>query len=277
MKSIALSAALACLQALAWGPEGHSIVAEIAQRRLSPEAAAMVEQLLGRGHSLASIASWADNVREERPETRGWHFVDIPLAITRYAAAKVCKKSDKGDCAVAELDRLKNDLRCASGEQKTEALKFAVHLIGDIHQPLHTVDELSGGNGLKVDIFLRGLKCTGTCTPTRSSTNFHAAWDEGLINETVWDWGAYVDRLDAGWLKSSEAMTGIDGGTPAGWVEETHGFARTVWDLRPAGDVLDDTYYRNVLPILDRQLGVAGLRLARFLNEAYASNLCPVQ
>jgi nuclease S1 len=280
MKSVALAAAFACGlvgEAVAWGPEGHSIVAEIAQRRLSPEAAAMVEQLLGRGHSLASVASWADDVREERPETSNWHFVDIPLAVGKYDAAKVCKTSEKGDCAVAEIERLRSELRCASGEQKVEALKFAVHFIGDVHQPLHTVDEAHGGNGIKADIFMRGLTCTGTCTPVRISTNLHAAWDYGLINKAVWAWGSYVDRLEAGWLKSEEAASeGIDGGIPAQWVEESHKLARRVWNERPADDVLDDRYFRDVLPIIDRQLGVAGLRLARFLNTAYASNQCPV-
>src|ERR1700730_13131861 len=154
--------------ALAWGQEGHSIVGEVAQRRLTPEASAMVEQLLGRGHSLASVASWADDIRDERPETYNWHFVDIPIAIGRYDAAKVCKPSDKGDCAVAELDRLKNELRCAAGDKKIDALKFAVHLVGDIHQPLHTVDEARGGNDIQVDIFMRGKTCTGACKTTAS-------------------------------------------------------------------------------------------------------------
>ena len=268
--------------ALAWGQEGHSIVAEVAQRRLSPQASTMVEQLLGRGHSLASVASWADDIRDERPETYNWHFVDIPIAIGRYDPTKVCKPGDKGDCAVAELDRLKGELRCASGDKKIDALKLAVHLVGDIHQPLHTVDEARGGNEIHVDIFMRGKTCTGTCKPTASPSNYHAAWDSDLINKEAWNWGAYVDCLEAGWLKTPEAQnsgqdSGIDGGTPADWVVETHHAAQAVWDLLPANNVLDDGYLRQVLPTLDRQLGVAGLRLARFLNDAYGSSQCPAQ
>jgi hypothetical protein len=119
MRTLALSAAFACAfasHALAWGQEGHSIVAEVAQRRLSPEAARMVERLLGRGHSLASVASWADDVRDMRPETSNWHFVDIPLAAPKYDAARDCKNDPKyGFCIVAELDRLRRELRCATG------------------------------------------------------------------------------------------------------------------------------------------------------------------
>jgi hypothetical protein len=264
--------------ALAWGQEGHSIIAEIAQRRLSADAAAMVAKLLGNGHSLASIASWADDVREGRPETSNWHFVDIPIEVPTYDARRDCKSNDaSGDCIVAELSRLRSDLRCAPAEQQIEALKFAVHFVGDIHQPLHTVNESKGGNDVSVDIYMRGLTCTGTCEPSHLASNFHKAWDVDLIEKTVWDWGAYVDRLESGWLKSAEAQqAGIDGGTFVQWAEETHHVAPVVWDLRPAGNVLDDRYFRDVLPILDRQLGVAGLRLARFLNDAYASNQCPL-
>jgi hypothetical protein len=102
----------------------------------------------------------------------------------------------------------------------------------------------------------------------------------------VWDWGAYVDRLEKTWLATSpEARaedpatnhTAIDKHTFQTWAEETHKAARTVWYLRPADEVLDDRYLRDVLPILDRQLGIAGLRLARLLNAAYASTQCPPQ
>ena len=130
--------------ALAWGPEGHSIIAEIAQRRLSPTAAQLVEKLLGRGHSLASVASWADDARSERPETTNWHFVDVPIAVTQYDPARDCKKSDKGDCIVEELERLRKELRCGPDANKADALKFVVHFIGDIHQPLHTVNGKGG-------------------------------------------------------------------------------------------------------------------------------------
>lgn len=264
------------LRALAWGPEGHSIVAEIAQQRLSPQAAAMVERLLGRGRSLSSVASWADDVRDERKDTAQWHFVDIPVASSQYDSALVCKPTPEGDCVVAELDRLKNDLRCAPTDAgKLEALKFAVHFVGDIHQPLHTIGDEQGGNKVAVAVFLRGLVCSEACR-TPLASNFHAVWDIDLIRATVFDWGAYVDRLEQGWLKGPEAQTkGIDGGTPADWAVETHAAGQTVWNMLAANHVIDDDYFRRALPVVDRQLGVAGLRLARFLNEAYASNVCP--
>ena len=282
MKAIGAAALLLLVSiasAWAWGSDGHAIVAEIAQRRLSDDATRMVERLLGRGHSLASIASWADDVRDKRRNTKQWHFVDIPVDDTRYDPNTECKPSDQGDCVIAELDRLKSELRCAPRvRRKQEALKFAVHFVGDIHQPLHTIAEEVGGNTIPVQVSMRGLKCTGSCQPKPFASNFHAAWDTDLIQATVWDWGAFVDRLEGRWLKSAEARErGIDGGTPSSWALETHAAAKIVWARLPADRVLDDAYYLDVLPVLDRQLGVAGLRLARFLNEAYGSNKCPAK
>jgi nuclease S1 len=289
VRSLALAAALtgALLgPALAWGPEGHSIVAEVAQPRLSGPAAQMVQKLL-KGRSLASIASWADDDRDKDPATAQWHFVDIPLDVVAYDPKRDCKPdAQKGDCIVAELGRLRKDLRCAAGDAQVQALKFAVHFVGDIHQPLHTVLEKTGGNEISVDVFMRGLATSPTDTPKHMPDNFHAAWDADLIRKTVWDWGAYVDRLENGWLATSPDAkaedpatnhTAIDDTTFKNWAEETHKAAPTVWYLRPADDVLDDRYLRDVLPILDRQLGVAGLRLARLLNQAYESTQCPVR
>jgi len=264
------------VQALAWGPEGHSIIAELAQRRLSPRMAAEVGRLLGPGASLASIASWPDDVRDDRPETYRWHFVDLALAEDRYDAAKHCHATEKGDCIVAELERLKTELRCAPTDgAKRDALRYAVHFVGDIHQPLHTVDEGRGGNDIAVEVRLAGAKtCRGGPCPVMSyRSNFHRVWDGALIKATTWSWGAYVDRLESGLLSSPEPI-GADGGTPAEWAEETHRAARYVWGQLPESRVVDDAYYGKILPTLDRQLGLAGLRLARFLNDMQAPAQC---
>jgi hypothetical protein len=283
MRGVAFAALLTCAmtgQAPGWGQEGHSIVAEIAQRRLSDEAAKAVSLLLGEKHSLASVASWADDVRDDRKDTYNWHFVDIPVAQDTYNEPVDCHPKDEatgGDCVVAELNRLRNELRC--GAEKADALRFAVHFVGDIHMPLHTVHERVGGNNIIVDLFARGDICKGSCVPQHTYMKFHAAWDSGLILRRVYDWGRYVDLLETngGWLTSAEAHApGVDGGTPEQWANEAHKIAQAVWAGLPDNSMLDDVYYKKALPVLDRQLGVAGLRLARFLNDAYASNQCPV-
>jgi S1/P1 Nuclease len=164
---------LACLiqlallaQAHAWGPEGHSIVAEIAQRRLSPEAAAKVREILGENASLASIASWADDYRALHLDSAGWHFVNIPLAADDYEESRDCAPSPQGDCVIHELARSLRDLTdpALTPAQRRDALKFVVHLVGDVNQPLHTVGELRGYNDLAVCYFSSQAK--NDCVPT---------------------------------------------------------------------------------------------------------------
>ena len=113
---------------------------------------------------------------------------------------------------------------------------------------------------------MRGKTCTGTCQPSLIHTNLHAAWDVALIDKTVWNWGAYVERLETGWLRSDEA-NGVEAGTPLDWAWESDAAARLVWNAVPPRSVLEDSYYNQILPVLDRQLGRAGLCLARFLKE----------
>ena len=136
-----------------------------AQHQPSPRAAGKVECLLGPGRSLASAGSWADDVRDDRPETYNRHFVDLALAEDRYDAAKHCHASEQGDCIVAGLERLKTELM-ATDHLKRDALRYAVRFVGDIHQPLHTVGEGRGGNDIAVEVRLAGAKtCRGGPCP----------------------------------------------------------------------------------------------------------------
>lgn len=264
--------ALAAGGALAWGPDGHAIVAEVAQRRLGADARGEVERILGPGYSLAAESTWADDVRSDRPQTFKWHFVDIPLAESSYRRARDCAVTPKGDCIVAELGRLRQALHCGSDAERREALRWAVHLVADLHQPLHTVAEEQGGNTLVTDVSIGGLRCP-RCRPAHSAQNLHWLWDTSLIAATAWSWGGYVRRLEAGWLGSHEARDAASGNI-VDWTNETHAVAREVWTWTPENRVIGDDYYRKALPVLDRQLGRAGLRLAAFLDDALAAADC---
>lgn len=267
-----LARVLAAGSALAWGPDGHSIVGEIAQRRLGAHARAQVERLLGAGHSLAAEGSWSDDVRPDRPETFNWHFVDIPLAAAAYDAARDCAATARGDCIVAELARVRRALRCGNDDERREALRWAVHLVADLHQPLHTIAEDRGGNDVKVETRVVGLRCP-RCTVKPAQDNLHWVWDTSLIAATTWNWGAYARRLEQGWLASTEARD-APRGSVVDWTNETHAVARDVWTWLPSDHVIRDDYYRRALPVVDRQLGRAGLRLAVFLDEALGSAAC---
>jgi len=263
-------------QAHAWGPEGHSVVAEIAQRRLSPAASTAVTTILGRGVSLASVAMWADDVRASRPETYNWHFVNISVADSTYDPALDCAPTAKGDCVVAELERLRNELRCAPTDAgKNDALRFAVHFVADVHQPLHTVREKQGGNQVLVAAYIAGATCTGRCTPTPTATNLHAVWDSTILRKAAWDWGTLVEAVE---MNLPQFLQGASPSPePKDWALETHRIAQSVWAATPANGVIDEEYYRMALPIALQQLGRAGTRLAAFLNDAYAATACPVR
>jgi hypothetical protein len=261
-------------QALSWGQEGHSIVAEIAQRRLNPTALQQINRLLGSElpdltgaqFSLASIASWADDYRAaDHNETRNWHFADIPYGSDRYSAARDCVLDPKeGDCIINALARSRAVLADCSkpDSERAMALKFVVHLVGDLHQPLHATTRTNpdtdqgdhGGNGVEVIAF-------------GHPSNLHKVWDSELIMHKVYDWGEYVRLLETRWLPGKD-IAALQAGEPVGWAEEAHRAAQLVaYNLRP-DHVIDEEYYRDAIPVVDRQLALAGVRLARVLNEA---------
>jgi hypothetical protein len=248
-------------QAFGWGQEGHSIIAEIAQRRLDADTLRKVKALLGGEVSMSSIASWADDYRALHPETGGWHFVDIPLDKSAYDPTRDCNP-DKGDCVVHAIARFTAVLSDCSKSlsERSDALKFVVHFVGDIHQPLHDETRFGadgkddhGGNLLPVTFF-------------GQSTNLHSVWDTGIIMHTVFAWGTYVTRLQTGWLNGRD-VSSLAGGTPADWAIDAHKFAQDVAYDVPADGVLANAYYGKALPVIDRQLALGGLRLAHLLKE----------
>jgi hypothetical protein len=248
----------------AWGQEGHSIIAEIADLNLSASAKTHVAALIGQNASLASISSWADDIRDDRPETYNWHFVDIPLNADNYDPNRDCLDSSKGDCAINAIERLRKTLMdpAASLQDKKEALMYLVHFIGDVHQPLHAVGDYRGANDYPVKFFVDPQK------RNKQGTNLHAVWDSGLIRATVWDWGAYVRRLQDNWLPGKDIKQ-LTMGTVVDWTLEAHRVARDVAFKASMNADLGQDYLTLALPTVDRQLATAGLRLARVLNEIF--------
>jgi hypothetical protein len=248
----------------AWGQEGHSIIAEIADLNLSASAKAHIATVLGQNGSLASISSWADDIRDDRPETYNWHFVGIPLNADNYDPNRDCLDSSRGDCAINAIERNRKTLLdpAASPQDKKEALMYLVHFIGDIHQPLHAVGDYRGANDYPVRFFVDPQK------RSKEDTNLHAVWDSGLIRATVWDWGAYVRRLQDSWLPGKDVKQ-LTSGTIVDWTLEAHQAARNVAFKAPINADLGQDYLTASLPTVDRQLATAGLRLAHVLNEIF--------
>lgn len=251
MRRIALTVALlfaAINVAFAWRASGHSIIGEIAQRRLAPLTLQNVADLPGSGASLASIASWADDERACDKTTTRWHFVDIPPTAPGYDAARDCVlDASDGDCIIATINRQLSIVACPSLplEPRQRTLKFLVHFLGDLHQPLHAIDE-EGGNSVKVTVVTQ----EGVNGNILFKTSLHAVWDVTLANS-------------------------VTCGTTIDWANESHQLAIDIMRSVPADGVLDDDYRRVNLPVLDTQHSRAGLRLAKTLNDAFAKGDCP--
>src|SRR5579863_5171465 len=174
--------ALVCVPcAFAWGPQGHRTVGAIADRLVTPAARAQVTQLLaadldrfgnpsGRT-TLESVAVWADEIRGTAADRPRWHYDDVPLC----ASAPRESYCAGGQCNSAQLERLTAVLADSHADLRTrnEALKWIVHLVGDMHQPLHAADnDDRGGNG--VQVALAGVK-------TRGRESLHRAWDNDFV------------------------------------------------------------------------------------------------
>src|SRR2546426_1578391 len=159
-------------RAVAWGSNGHRVIARIAMDRLSSSARQAVSQLLGPGETLESVSVWADTIKPQRPDTKNWHIVNLPLKYNNYRAARDCRQG----CLISAIEQQTTILRNANSDpkQRADALKFLVHLIGDLHQPFHvatnTDPDDAGANLVKV-ISINGRQ-----------TNLHAVWDDDLIN-----------------------------------------------------------------------------------------------
>jgi hypothetical protein len=253
------------VSSLAWGPEGHRIVGDIARERLTPTARLHVKELLGN-EDLASVSVWADEIKSERPETYGWHFVDIPKDASGFSEARDCYRPDEKhpsslqdhhNCVVDRITMFRSVLanRNAPKQDRIEALKFLVHFVGDVHQPMHAIEEARGGNDIHVVEF--GSSQCGT-----HSCNLHFAWDTGLIEHAGISERQFVSRLDE--LIASRKLTIQADGTPEQWANESFLLAKKAWLNN--GVAVDQNYYENEIGVVNRRLALGGIRLASLMN-----------
>ena len=233
---------------LAWGADGHRVIAEIAWERLPPATQGRVRALLDLepGASLASISTWADEVRS--PTTASWHYVNFdPEAGCTYSAARDCPDEQ---CVVAAIETQAQRLRTApSPNDRLRALKWVVHLVGDIHQPLHAgLAGNKGGNLVQVRAFGRG-------------TNLHALWDSGLIKR--WPGGLSELRETA----ATAAANAAGSMAPQAWAMESCRIA-TAPGFQPPGRVVGDEYQTRWSTVLAARIQAAAERLAKTLEAA---------
>jgi hypothetical protein len=281
---LALALAVLPARALAWGYEGHEVVARIARGYLTPAARGRVEALLAADHDtltapdMASRATWADAWRGAgHRETAQWHFVDIEIdrpdlraaCFGDPAPARPVSEGPAQDCVVGRIKAFATELadpRTPEPEQIL-ALKYLLHFVGDLHQPLHAADhEDRGGN------------CVLLALGGPRSVNLHSYWDTVVVGELESNAPALAAKLAAR-ITPAEAAAWRRGGPPD-WAMETFRIARAraYWPGVPAGCGEGGAaspppgYAAQAREVAALQLEKAGVRLGEVLNRALDPN-----
>jgi hypothetical protein len=277
----------------AWGDEGHEIIGVIAYARLSPAVKKKVDALFAADKDnltapdFVSRTTWADKYRDSDRlttkvrynATRNWHFVDIEIdngnldtACNNHPKLPPGTAASAGpaqDCVVDKIEQFIVELRgpATAKAEKRLALKFLLHLIGDVHQPLHAADNKDrGGNDVAV---LFGDRT--------SAENLHAYWDTHLVQRLGHEPRAVGALLNKQITKAK--ANDWSKGTPTDWAMGSFAQAKSVVynftgeqqfidDHGGKGERLDTAYDNRALPVVREQLSKAGVRLAAALNDA---------
>jgi len=264
----AAAASLVPAPVFAWGKTGHRVVAAIADTQLSGLAKAQVREILGGAESLDEAATWPDDMRSApgdfwQKTATPWHYVTLNGIAYDHAPPE-------GD-ALQALDHFRSVLRdpTASLADKQLALRFVVHLVGDLHQPLHVgkcCDK--GGNDVKVSWFGK-------------PTNLHAVWDSSLVDEEQLSFTELAAKLERH-LSNQNVLDWWDL-NPRDWIRESAEIRDTLYPSvskpakgkkrgrRRAVPELSYAYVYKFTPVMERRLSQAGVRLAAYLNDIFAS------
>ena len=245
-----------------WGHEGHQVIGLIAEHYMTADALAKAGQLLD-GATIDSIASWADDYRRDHRETGPWHYIDIPLADSKIDMARACPN---GGCVIAQTEHFLAVLKDPKADKaaKAEALRFVVHFVGDLHQPLHDEDNGDKGGNDRHVIFGK-------------PDNLHWIWDTGLLEHINRNPEALAAELES--HITAQDRTAWEKGSIGDWVLEGHRFAQTVAyrDLGTGNAApITPAYEQQADPVIELQLEKAGVRLAYLLNMSliHTSQLC---
>lgn len=256
MRKIVLTILTALIPAMtfAWGPMGHDTVAYIAEKHLSKKTLKKVTEILD-GHSLVYVANWMDNAShtKEYDYTKTWHYVNVDPTEESYAASEKAKTGD----VVTAINLIVENLKSGelSAEEEQAQLMMLIHLVGDMHCPMHAGYKYDrGGNGTEVKFFNKNRK-------------LHSVWDSEIVESAhKWSYSEWQYQVDRATPKQQKA---IAQGTPNDWIEETVVLARTVYNESPKNTNLSYDYVARFAPIIEEQFLKGGIRLAKLLEEIY--------
>lgn len=235
-----------------WGPTGHRATGKIAEKHLTRKAKRKIIKLL-EGESLAFVSTYADEIKSDKNYRKysSWHYVNMPLEGNYETAVK----NPKGDL-ISGINFCISVLKDNNStiQEKRFHLKMLVHLIGDLHQPLHIGrKEDKGGNTIQVQWHGKG-------------SNLHRVWDSDMINR----WGMGYDELANNTkLLSKGQIKAIQKGSLLDWVKESHALAKKVYGSAAVGEKLRYRYSYLNFPTVRNQLQKGGIRLAKILNDIF--------
>lgn len=236
--------------ALGWGATGHRVTGYIADKHITKKTRIALQRVLGQ-QSLAMASTWMDEIRSDSTYDYAvdWHWVTIQDGETYDQSIK----NPKGDI-IQTLERIIAELKSKKLSPKDEAerLKMLIHLIGDIHQPLHVGGGSDrGGNDVKLTWF-------------RTDSNLHRVWDSDMIDDTKLSYTELAESLhkpDAVQVKTLQQSSVRD------WATESMGYRKQVYDI--GNGKLSYQYQYKYFSIVRERLSQAGIRLAGVLNEIY--------
>lgn len=258
---------MAAQASLAWGAEGHRLVGLIADQELTLRARTAVRELMG-SDSLADVANWMDEIR---PTAEGramapWHYVNIDVC---HPVAIPCPD---GQCVTAQISAARASLRKApAGPEALKSLKVLVHLVGDVHQPLHAGDNGDrGGN----EVLINNRRCKAYGRDQSDRCKLHTYWDSNLVKAI--SRGASEATLAQALASMPGTLPATDSDRPEDWAMQSEGLARSVaynfsgfacHSDEPV--TLDAGYDEAARQTVRLQLARAGHRLARTLNSIF--------
>ena len=283
--------------ASAWGPEGHTVVGDVAAHYLTARAQKQIHSILqGKRLGDYEISSWPDEIRGSEeyeqlyPENGKWHFVDFDT-FKRYNDDFELKPPADGQDVVDQIVRWQKDLgaKNSTPAQKLDALRFLVHFTADLHQPMHCAFRCGdmGGNMIPVNSFKGRKYSFGPNTPMDYPPSVHSVWDESMVLELMGGRSrtAFAKFLEEG--LSPEQIQWWSQGKPLDWATDSYWRARKqvyrwtngehlpyTWS-RPGMDLTSENYIDSRLPVAQEQLQKAGVRLALLLNEALDPKYVP--
>ncbi|MEC7755780.1 MAG: S1/P1 nuclease [Bacteroidota bacterium] len=255
-KLLALSLILAATVSMTsssyfWGQTGHRTIGHIADGMLSKKAKKQVQRVLG-SETLAEVSTWMDEIRSDRSYdyANTWHYCTIPDGMTYEEAPE-----QEGGDVIWAIETIIEELKAGqlSAQEEATKLKFLVHLVGDIHQPLHVGNgEDRGGNDVRVQYF-------------GSNTNLHSVWDSRMIDGKQLSYTEFADWVNHA---SKTQIKEWQSATVREWAYESMSYRKQVYDIPEDGRISYEYGYKY-FDIIKLRVLQAGVRLAGVINEIY--------